>query len=538
MLDKTQEQILVLLEEIDQICRENNIEYFLDGGTVIGAVRHEGFIPWDNDADIAMTEDNYNKFAEIVNRDTERTHRTVQDITINSEHPLEIGKYINTDMTKITKTGAFWNGDSAMAGMVVDIFKLIPLPKDEKEKEKKCQLFNVYTEYCNESIGRTEKRTDYFDKLYRRVSLAGKIFGKKKVKKYLEKEIFNQKYPDSEYYLYCSGSKMHPIEFPKEIYDQKPIRVKFENLNLPIMQQYHELLRLCYGDDYWKIPVNEIEMKVHASLFSENIPYKYYVKDYMRMLSVDEVKAKRKSAKDAFVKLAVKRKKAAKSVCGINVEMVKESLNAVIETNNFDLQKEYEDGNYALLDELFEEYYELQFSNFCKRWPIIIDLPEDQLYYAIMNLISGKSDIAKAAWIIKSYKEVICKDLPQGLLQIQKLLDCIFIARSAYDYGDYNRGLRAIEDGLKLYPNNKELNCWKLTYEANCLSLEEETSIMSHVEKLLGEYPNCVEVLKAKGDFLWRKGCKEEALDIYDSIFGRTQDGMLKLDITRKRREK
>lgn len=51
-----------MLEDIDRVCREHNITYFLDAGTLLGARRHGGFIPWDDDVDLGMPRDDYERF--------------------------------------------------------------------------------------------------------------------------------------------------------------------------------------------------------------------------------------------------------------------------------------------------------------------------------------------------------------------------------------------------------------------------------------------------------------------------------------------
>jgi len=60
---------LKILERIDYICRKYDIKYSLDAGTLLGAVRHAGFIPWDDDADIVFTRDNFNKFAKAAKKE-------------------------------------------------------------------------------------------------------------------------------------------------------------------------------------------------------------------------------------------------------------------------------------------------------------------------------------------------------------------------------------------------------------------------------------------------------------------------------------
>ena len=68
-LTKVHQANLKMLKEIDRICRKYKLQYALDSGTLLGAVRHGGFIPWDDDADVMMTRSNYEKFAKVARRE-------------------------------------------------------------------------------------------------------------------------------------------------------------------------------------------------------------------------------------------------------------------------------------------------------------------------------------------------------------------------------------------------------------------------------------------------------------------------------------
>lgn len=124
---------LSILEEIDRICRKHNIRYWLDGGTLLGAVRHGGFIPWDDDIDIAMPLDDSLRFAEIAPKELPDT-LVLQ--TPETEHTRE-------PIMKVRDVNSFYvegNEDFTLPyskGLFVDIFPMIDYPNVSRSFCKK-----------------------------------------------------------------------------------------------------------------------------------------------------------------------------------------------------------------------------------------------------------------------------------------------------------------------------------------------------------------------------------------------------------------
>ena len=129
--------ILVLLE-IDRICKKNNITYVFTGGTALGAVRHNDFIPWDDDADIGMTRRNYRKFLKACKKDLNCKYFSIDSLTNE--------KTWGRAYTKVRLLGTYYpeswnNAPNERQGIWVDIFAYDKCPKIFRVFNRKIGVF-------------------------------------------------------------------------------------------------------------------------------------------------------------------------------------------------------------------------------------------------------------------------------------------------------------------------------------------------------------------------------------------------------------
>lgn len=130
---------LNILIKVDKICREKNINYFLFGGTLIGAVRHKGFIPWDDDIDISMLREDYNRLAYVIqNEDYGLNFLRIEE---NSDTIYPYGKIC--DKNTVIEEMNFKN--VVGYGVFIDVFPFDYLPEDKQARTKlKRKYFRMY----------------------------------------------------------------------------------------------------------------------------------------------------------------------------------------------------------------------------------------------------------------------------------------------------------------------------------------------------------------------------------------------------------
>lgn len=143
-LRKIQLRILEIMVEIDKICRKHDIKYWLDGGTLLGAVRHGGFIPWDDDLDICMMQEDYERFIEIAPKELP-PHLMLQLPKTDPEYNFTLCKVRDKNSFVITQFDDFTK--KIERGLYVDIFSVIHYPKVSKKILKPLMKWLAKTDF-------------------------------------------------------------------------------------------------------------------------------------------------------------------------------------------------------------------------------------------------------------------------------------------------------------------------------------------------------------------------------------------------------
>lgn len=141
ILKKVQHYQIEILDEVAKICAKHKLQYFLMGGNLIGAIRHKGFIPWDDDLDIAMMREDYDKFLEIASKEMDNKF-LVDDAANNEKYYLPFAKIRIKDSIYEEPEQKDYEGPK---GIWIDIF-----PLDNANKED--SLFIRLQTFLKESI--------------------------------------------------------------------------------------------------------------------------------------------------------------------------------------------------------------------------------------------------------------------------------------------------------------------------------------------------------------------------------------------------
>lgn len=253
-LKKVQHTVNEILFMLDIFCRQNEVKYYLFYGSELGAVRHHGFIPWDNDADVAMFREDYERFKELW------LLNPVDGYFLQDE---ETDKGYTMKYAKIRKNNTAFaevrNKDIDMHhGIFVDIFILDDYVKNKflRRITEMITMFdiNAKKDYLPIHSGRF---------LYK---ITNKLFKNGKIYDFWYKKVFPKLKKDK---TMCSD--IVSFTFKKQ-YDFKrewlgaPEYIEYDGGFLPVPKNTHETLKACYGD-YMKPPPEEDRESTHRIHF-------------------------------------------------------------------------------------------------------------------------------------------------------------------------------------------------------------------------------------------------------------------------------
>lgn len=265
-----QDKILYIMKYIDRICRENDIVYFIMGGTALGAVRHGGFIPWDDDLDIFMTPDQYEKFKKVFSKKN-NTEFVLQEWKTTPNY-VEYAKVRMNGTTFIEES--FKDRKDLHQGIYVDIMILHKVPKNQFIQKL------VYVESKFVTLYALSQRNWKPKNSLQKLILAGlKLLPCKKLSKACYKRIY--KYDRlTKNFMYCYW--ITPAQFKSGIFEKSffsnPVDVPFEDTVLLGSKRIKEYLSYRYGN-YMKLPSEEQrKAAVHAMIFDCNKDYREYFK--------------------------------------------------------------------------------------------------------------------------------------------------------------------------------------------------------------------------------------------------------------------
>lgn len=244
---------LQILEDIDRACKTAGLEYFAEWGTLLGAVRHAGFIPWDDDIDICMKRKDYEYLIKNADKLFPDNYSVVS-FRSNSDFKQMLCRVVSSDHYRFD--GEYMGRYSGLpVALGIDIFPLDFLTDDgeyEKEREERARLvFEAVNElaYFGTKPAALEERFSLIEKRCKtHIDRKGDIL--LELRLLLEKiygEVDEEK--ASRITLYPLWQNSHEYAFPKEYYS-KSVRMPFENTDIPVPLFYNSILTKKYGKDY------------------------------------------------------------------------------------------------------------------------------------------------------------------------------------------------------------------------------------------------------------------------------------------------
>lgn len=518
MLDE-QIGLLTLLKEFDSICKKHHITYFLEGGSLLGAVRHKGFLPWDDDVDLCIPRAEWEKLLKVIDEDLP-AGREIYCYERYPQYLRETVKYTNLNSTVLFPNHIL---DGLAAGQHIDLFILDPAPSDPVALAEFTKLATVYSELmtpvyvmCPDILQYREE----YDKYRHLMQIKGRDY----VLNLLREKLYS--YEDNEdcttYYLRW-GNK-HRF-FDKAIFGT-PVEVEFEGGLYPAPQQYHRFLRAEFGDTWMMVPETS-QQEDHSTYDCYHVPCKDFIADYAPFINYKEMRKVYIARKKHNIrKLAMTTQMAQHHATMLHVlfETALEPLTAAMSPEGQALLVE---DRYHELYNLLRPYCEAQLNGELREHNLAIPVCKEVLYAAALSLIMvGRYwEAERIIAVHKDNPDVYTEHVAQLADLIVDIRGCV-LACEEQRYADAD----ALADRwLARYPLQLNLATFKI--EQALREGAAPATLTERTAALLERYPDSDNLLYLMGRLHALMGDDTAAMEWYTRCAAVTRNGLIMMEL-------
>ena len=530
-MTEKQQYLLKLFREIDEMCKKHNLRYVMAGGSLIGVARNEGFIPWDDDVDIYMPRDDWNKLVELSDQ-VLPPNRAFQCVDVDRSYTNTFPRYASTDTCAIHRHQIIGKDK---AGEIIDVLTLDPIPDDDREYEKYRTHLMIYSDLINIAVV-YGNRYEVPVHLYLKYLFSYLFLGKERTLKKLEKIMFSYKEEECSRYAMRWGGC--PFLFDKDM--MFPVKYgRFEGVDVMIPNKVSDYLIWHYGDEWSYIPPHG-ERESHDAVECHHMNYEEFRKEYMPKLDTFRLRKDAVFRKLYYMATAKRSHRLIRKRQELLGEATAQDLMNRLEQKKVSLEALLEKRDFHTLNQIFGDYFRVQLSaDFIGReefvhiynfyHPVLIDIKEEVFMAAMLTLLYSEK-------VSKAYRMLRVREKLQGLSPaMEALLQDILTFRSGachYEFGENRPAEWEMDQLLEKYPDNPSFLKFKIRFLMERAKKEkpseEAEEFLSHCLEL---FPEDGYFLKYKGDLLWLQGKCREALDVYVAVRSKTTNGMTQLEL-------
>lgn len=503
--------LLTLLKEFDEICKKHNITYYLEGGSLLGAVRHKGFLPWDDDIDLSITRDNFKKLLSVID-DELPENRELYCYERFPNYLRDTVKYTNLDTTVLFRNHIL---DGNAAGQHIDLFILDPVPSDEESKAEYKKYATIYSELLTPVYVLCEDIAKYKEDYEEYLKLMEEK-GREYVLGLLREKLFT--YEDCEEcdtYLLRWGNRH--MFYPKAWFGE-PAILSFEDGSFPAPSQYYRFLRSQFGDSWMIIPDVE-HQEEHDTFDNYNVPCKTFMADYEPFIDYEKFRKTNATRKSYNLQLLMENEQIQKKEAFALYAFRTISLENMLQELSEEASKLLEEEKYQELAEYFEPYCSAQLCDWFIKYDMVLPVNPSVLYNCCLALIMS-GNFGRAEKLLR-----LCKMENDSINELKKMISDIRGCMLAAEEGRYLEAKELAEEWNRRFP--LQLNLASFMIAQGIREGENTKYLLEKVRSLIIRYVNSDELMYLMAFLLEMQGNKEESIEWYQRCEETSRNGMI-----------